>query len=278
MTHTGRRNPWPRLWVALLALVLGLIPTRAAFTRAPADTTHTYLPAITHTGVTFLPLVRRSGDTPINIIANPSFENEAWFTDMYGNQHPAGWLFFAPAAGQTMPFPTKRQGSNTVPAISGGQGEYVHKYFWQLPEEERLGGARGLILDGQITYKVFSDHIPHALKLSQVLTYTPGRWVRVTGYIVGETQPFACSGNGVLEDDHFIGSVQLGGAADTRFYAVMHNHHDVPGNTRPWNKFSVAAQAPGNGQLLLVVIAQSNWGCPVDFFIDHFQAYETSGP
>ena len=39
--------------------------------------------------------------------------------------------------------------------MSGGQGEYVHKYFWQLPYDEWVGAPRGLILEGQLTYKVF---------------------------------------------------------------------------------------------------------------------------
>ena len=226
--------------------------------------------------ILYLPVMRVARELPLDIIANPSFENEFWFTDSGGNQRPSGWTFFAPANGQTMPFPTKRQGGGNVPAISGGQGEYVHKYFWQLPDNERLGGSRALILDGQLTYKVFSDHIPHALRLSQTLTYTPGRTVRVTGYIVGETQVFTCSGSGTLEDDHFVASVQLGSATDTRFYNVMRNQHALPGNERAWNKFSVTAQVPSSGQLSLVVIMQSNWGCPVDFFIDHFEAHDIS--
>ncbi len=288
MSQRPRRNPVPRLCAALLALGLALLPARAAFTRAPEDTTYTtytYLPTITTTGRTYVPLVQRSGappnpaGTPINIIANPSFENQAWFTDGFGNQHPAGWQFYAPAQGQTMPFSTKRDNGGNSPAISGGLGEYVHKYYWQLPDNERLGGVRGLILAGQLVYKVFSDHIPHALRLSQVITHTPGQWVRVTGYIVGEANINWCSGGtGLLEDDTFLASVQLGSAADTRFYSVMRTHYDVLNNTRPWNKFSVTAQAPGNGQLLLAVIAQSNWACPVDFFVEHFEAFEVAGP
>jgi hypothetical protein len=237
-----------------------------------------FFPFVVRTTYIFLPVVLKVAQIPLDLIVNPSFENTGWFTDASGNQEPFGWTFFSPGTGQTLPFPTKQQDGGTVPAISGGQGEYVHKFFWQLPEDEWLGGTRGLILDGTLTYKIFSDHLAHALRLSQTLTYAPGRWVRVTGYLLGETQPFACSGSGVLEDDHFIGSVQLGGAADTRFYSVMRSHFDVANNTRAWNKFSVTAQVPGNGQLPLVVIAQSNWPCPVDFFVDNFQAFEVAAP
>ena len=118
-----------------------------------------------------------------------------------------------------------------------------------------------------------------ACAFSQTLTYTPGLWIKVTGYILGETQISICSGGtGKLEDDHFIGSVRLGDVANTRFYSEMHQRHELPNNQRAWNKFSVTAQVPDNGQLPLVVIAQSNWGCPVDFFIDHFQAFVVAQP
>jgi hypothetical protein len=262
-----------------VVLALAIVPAGASPARSQVDGANTmYLPLLVVTGYTYFPIVRMPGDEPINLITNPSFENTNWFTDLGGNQHPAGWTFYAPTNGQPLPFPTKQQGNDTVPALSGGQGEYVHKHDWQLPTNEQLGAIRGLILNGTLTYKVFSDHIPHALRLSQTLTYTPGRWVKVTGYIVGETQPFQCSSTGVLEDDHFIGSVRLGTVADTRFYNVMKDQHAVPGNERAWNKFSVTAQVPANGQLPLVVIMQSNWGCPVDFFIDHFQAYDAYVP
>ncbi len=273
------RAAWSPLGACLIVLLLAGLAASPSQEGAEADGPYTvYLPFVTKSSKIFLPAVFNISELKLNIIANPSFENEAWFTDVAGNQRPAGWTFFAPATGQPLPFPTKRQGNLTVPAISGGQGEYVHKYYWQLPDNERVGGTRGLILDGQLTYKVFSDHLAHALRLSQTLAYAPGRWVKVTGYILGETQIFACSGNGVLEDDHFIGSVQLGSTADTRFFKVMTNRHDVPGNERPWNKFSVTAQVPANGKLPLVVIMQTNWNCPADFFIDHFEAFEVNQP
>ena len=163
-----------------------------------------------------------------------------------------------------------------VPAVSGGPGEYVHKCWWQLPDNERLGQPRGLILDGGWTYKIFNDGNPQALQLSQMLTGTPGKTMEVTGFILGETANRPTNPAGKLEDDHFIGSVQLGGVADTRFYASMIQHADVPGNERHWNKFDVLAVVPDSGQLLLTVIMQQNWAGETDFFIDNFQAVEWS--
>jgi hypothetical protein len=213
---------------------------------------------------------------PINIIANPSFENEQWETDYAhgGNQWPAGWGHYSPDTGVLMPFPTKSQSGSTVEARSGGLGEYVHKYQWQLPEEEYLGAPRGLIIDGQLTYKIFSDHIPYALVLSQTLHYTANHLVTVSGYILGETSIPRCSASGVLENDHFVASLQLGSAADTRLYVQMKSKFDVPGNERPWNKFQVTAQFPPSGDLPFKFIVQSNWPCEVNFFVDNFEAHD----
>lgn len=284
-----RRRFSRRARLALLLMWLAALPAAGLYVSAqePGGLS-LFLPLLTLPSYSYLPAVARiptptptpvPDGVPISILANPSFENESWFTDSYRNQHPSGWSFYAPNTGQPLPFPTKRQEGNVVPAVSGGQGEYVHKYYWQLPENERLGAQRGLILDGQLVYKVFSDRISHALQLSQTVSYVPGRLVRVTGYILGETRPELCSASGVLEDDHFIASVRLGNVSDTRFYNVMVTRFDVPGNERAWNKFSVTSQVPPGGMLVLTVIAQSNWGCPVDFFIDRFQAFDASpGP
>jgi hypothetical protein len=226
----------------------------------------------------YLPLVSKPLIQPVNLV-NGSFEDQHWTTDYLhnGNQHPTGWDFYSPDAGQTMPFPTKMQEGNIVPAISGGQGEYVHKYQWQLPPDEYLGAPRGLILDGQLTYKAFKYGTPQALRLSQVLTGNPGNQMQVTVYMLGESPDKPTPPNTKLEDDHFVASVQLGNVADTRFYATMIQQNDVPGNQRHWNKFVVTAPVPDDGHLLLQVIEQQNWSGETDFFMDNFSAVQWSG-
>ena len=94
-------------------------------------------------GSYYIPFVVRPEPTPTPPvtapagIANPSFENENWFTDYGngGNQHPVGWAYFAPAKDQPMLWPTKGQEGATVPATSTGPGENVHLYWHQIPEE-----------------------------------------------------------------------------------------------------------------------------------------------
>jgi len=166
-----------------------------------------------------------------------------------------------------MPFPTKNANGSLVPAVSDGPGEYIHKYSSQLPKNERLGAPRGLILDGNLVYKAFGFYIAQALRLSQVVTGNPGEFLRVTGYILGESHEI-----GPFENDDFIASVRLGDVADTRERVVMVQNHDVPGNERAWNRFEVVAPVPGSGQLTLTIIVQQNWQNRTDFFLDNFRA------
>jgi len=204
-------------------------------------------------------------------IANPSFE-DGWTTDGRGNQTPNGWSRYSPPAGSALPFPTKMQQGATVAAISQGIGEYVHKLYWQLPDDERLGQPQGLILDGDTVYKAFDLYHSHALQLSQTLNGPPGHSVHVTVYILGETHDTPCKSCTKLEDDHFVASLRLGSAEDRRIYANMRNHFDVPGNQRAWNLFSVTTQFPPTGQLPLVITVQENWAGKTDFFIDDAHA------
>jgi hypothetical protein len=282
--------------ILTLALVGAAGSVVAGQAQAPAGGQNLYLPLTSDLRPVYLPLTLNQIYVPINPgnpgnLVNGSFEADtaidfvhspqapcrySGFTDQpKGNQHPSGWTYYSPDSGQALPFPTKMQQGAVVPAISGGPGEYVHKCWWQLPDNERLGQPRGLILDGDWTYKVFNSGNPQALQLSQVLTGTAGMIMEVTGYILGES-PDKPTGP-KLEDDHFIGSVQLGSVTDTRFYATMIQHNDVAGNERHWNKYDLSAPIPDSGQLLLTVIMQQNWAGETDFFIDNFQAVERPG-
>jgi hypothetical protein len=209
-------------------------------------------------------------DTEIDFSINPPCRYTG--VTVNGNQHPEGWAFYSPANGEVMPFPTKMQGGGSVPAISGGEGEYIHRCQWQVPDDEWPGQIRAVILDGIWTYKAFSAVVPNALRLSQTIAGEPGKEVEVTGYVLGETHDTPNPPNTSLEDDHFVASVQLGGSVDTRFYVEMVQNTDVISNTRAWNRFVVTDTFPANGQLLLTVIVQQNWCCLTDFFLDDFKA------
>jgi hypothetical protein len=240
-------------------------------TPTPTDTptpTLTPTPTITPTPTnTFVPA------GPLTI-ANPSFE-EGWVTDYDhgGNQYPNGWITTWTPAGEEMPLSPKWANGQQVPAISTGYGEYVHKLWWQLPEDERLGGLRALILDGDTVYKPFSQYIQHALQLSQTVSGPPGMYAHVVVYILGEEH-----NPPPLEPDHFAASVKLGNVEDRRGYAQMSTRFDIPGNQRAWNKFEVTAQFPPSGQLPLVIVMQQNWQTLTDFFIDNLSGQILQGP
>lgn len=274
-----RRGPRPAALAARAAIAFALLALPAA--GSPASTAP-------GGGIqVFLPFAGKNAVKDVEV-ANGSFEwntveglpdpihcrYDDWRPDdqRTSNQPPQGWDFYSPASGQLMPFPTKLQEGSLVPATSGGEGEYVHKCEWHLPENERPGMPQSLIMHGNWTYKAFSDHIPHALRLSQVITGVPGLQVRLTGWILGETHDVPSPPNTKLEDDHFVASVRLGNVVDTRYYAEMIQTFDVPGNTRPWNHFVLTATVPTNGLLNLTVITQQNWAGATDFFLDDFRA------
>jgi hypothetical protein len=268
-------------WVALVAVLLSGWLSAGSLPAVAGAQTPLPLPATPHAPLgtdehrLYLPLIRTYKITGVNIV-NGAFEDRRWYTDYThgGNQWPYGWTFHSTEKNEVMPFPTKHQEGNIIPAIAGGWGEYVHKLAEQLPKNEYPGAPRALIIDGWTTYKAFSAAIPQALVLSQVLTGTPGAWMQVDGYILGETFDNPTPPNTKLEDDHWVASVQLGNAADTRTYVQMVQHYDVAGNERHWNHFVVTTVIPPSGQLLLKVIVQQNWAGRTDFFIDAFNAHQ----
>ncbi len=274
--HRGRWR-WPLALAGLAAVALlsawGRPPAAPAIAASAVVTPTRISPVKALTYQTYFPILKFV--TGVNIV-NGGFENPNWYTDYThnGSQWPYGWTFYATENGVVMPFPTKHQEGSIIPAIAGGYGEYVHKPAANLPKTEYPGTPRALIIDGWTTYKAFSAAVPQALRLSQVLTGTPGAHMQVTGYILGETFDNPTPPNATLEADHWVASVQLGGVADTRTYAVMIQRLDVPGNERPWNKFTVTALIPPSGALLLQVIVQQNWAGRTDFFIDAFNAYQ----
>lgn len=189
---------------------------------------------------------------------------------------PQGWQFYSPAAGQTLPFPTKLREGKIVDALADDVAESQLFLAENLPEDERLGQPRGLVLDGKTVLRTHGAWRASAVVLSQTLTAPPGALVRVTGYILAESlsQPNA---QGKKEEDDLVAALRLHGAAglveDRRLLAVMETRNDVPGNHRHWNRFEVTAVVPASGQLPLEIILQQNWGTESEwFFIDNFSA------
>lgn len=247
-------------------------PTPTNTSTPTATPTATSTPTVTPTpSITPTPTKTLVFIAPLTI-ANPSFE-DGWTDVIPDAQFPNGWVTTLTPNGQEMPLSPKWQGGVQVPAISTGYGKYVHMLWWQLPENERLGQPRALILEGDTVYKPYSEWVSHAIQLSQVVSGPPGTYARVIVYILGEEHnppPY--------EPDHFAASVKLGSTEDRRGLAQMVTHFDIPGNERAWNKFDVLAQFPGSGQLTLTITMELNWTTLTDFFIDNINGQILQAP
>jgi len=199
-------------------------------------------------------------------LTNPSFEN-GWTDIGPEQQQPNGWTLTQTPPGQLMSVATKRSGGNHVDAFADAKQEVVHKLSTQLPENERLGQRRALILHGDTNLKLFWG-LASESKLSTVITGTPGKRVRVRVPILGESNL-----TGPLEDDTFWVAVALGMDVDRANYFGMSNEIGIVGNERHWNIFTVEGTFPADGRLTLTITLQDNWG-RTDFFIDNITLEE----
>ena len=228
------------------------------------------------------PPARPSEEEPnvvASIIQNGSFE-EGWIENTpagTASQTPKGWSLTFTPRGRSMPFPTKGQQGKTVPALSSGWGEYVHKLSRQLLPDEQLGKKRALLLDGDKVYGLFGSQ-PHAATLSQVLSGKPGAEGRVRAFILAETSDRPTSPDGLLERDHLVVQMKLGDHELTHHYAEMITHHDIVGNDRAWNVLELPGQFDNNGKLTLALMVQQNWQGQSRFYIDNVTASLTDAP
>ena len=207
------------------------------------------------------------------LLRNPSFEEnsntENWPTDEFGNQTPPGWEISWIPPGASMKYAHKWQGGALVQAVGTGTPEAVHKLARQLPPNEQFGQTQALLLDdGLAVYKVFGSHDAFGFYLCQTIIGPPGAEVIARVPVLGETHARPTNFAGTLEDDHFLAEVSLGDVQELRLYSTMRERHDIPGNHRPWNVFTLTATIPASGVLLLEIYLQMNWSGNTDFFID----------
>ena len=171
-----------------------------------------------------------------------------------------------------LPYPTKMQQGKTVAALADDFAECQHFTSDTLPQDERLGQPRALILDGNTVLRTHGAWRASAVVLRQTLSAPAGAKVRATGYILAESLS-----SGTKEADDLVAALRLYGAAglveDKRTLAVMQTRNDVSNSSRHWNRFEVIAQVPASGQLALEIVLQQNWGLESEwFFIDNFSA------
>ena len=279
---TATRRPSPTATPAPTDTATASPSATASATATPSTTVTPVSPTSTPTG-TFTPapptatatLAATAGFTPANLITNPSFEG-GYTLSPQSAQIPNGWQFYSPAHGVTLPFPTKMQQGNIVPAVADDYCESQLFTANELPPEEGLGQPRGLILDGQTVLRVHGAWRACAVVLRQAITAPPGVLVRITGYILAESLS-PPNAQGKKEDDGLVAALHLYGAAglaeDKRILANMETRNDVPTSSRHWNLFEVTAPSPASGQLTVEIIVQQNWGGSSEwFFLDNFSS------
>jgi len=192
-------------------------------------------------------------DAPLR---NGSFE-EGWETIQFGNQRPNFWQISWVQPGDPL---------YDSPDMATGVCECVHKLITQLPPEEQPGGSDPLILDGEVTYKMFSASVAFGTQLKQSAGgLTPGEEYRLTVPLrlhydkATETDPYAAE-TGVWVDD-------LGDWA---------NLDDM--GYRKWCKHEVTFTAPDDGQVDVTVRVKSKYPSYKDFFMDDVRLTLASEP
>lgn len=249
-------------------------------TSTPATPTSPTTPATTPT-----PASPPTLSTPL--IQNGSFEG-GW-TSKGNIQTPNGGVIVHVYTEAEKLFYTTRiaQGKAEPVQPSAGGGVHVeHKGRFldgtaNLPEDELLGGARALVLDGDLCLKISPDgsNNPWAALIGFPIAGVPGALVAFDWPLLGETGDKPTAANGKLEDTHFMARVWIEDAdgkvlaVDERSYAEMISNNDdqVAGgkpNPRHWNKFNVQTNLPKSGGAHLLCYVQTMWPGSVDFFTD----------
>ena len=225
-------------------------------------------------------------------ITNPFFQDSNWQTVPAGdprgagNQIPPGWTLTVAPANQPLTIPTKKSdcGTKTTQALSSGPPEAVHKLADQLPDNEKLGATRALVLTGDKVYKIFAGGGGNTFSatLSQELTYAPGAKIKIGAWVLAETNDAINPACGKLEDDHAWAILDFGTAHDKRDYKTLSANRELSsgGNTRAWNLLLCESIIPASGKITVALTLQQNWMGNVDFFIGGVTdtILETPGP
>jgi len=203
----------------------------------------------------------------MNLLSNGDRQAN-WMTGPDGNQTPLDWEVVYLPNNSTMFWAEKAYGNGQgiMLARVERQPEIVFKLATQLPPDEQAGQSRALLL-GPVLKQVYkSFHGPSCTRhVNRVLGLTPGRKVRLSCYILPDTQDVPRGPAGHLEDDHCHAQVELvcnGYSSPVpvhRTYAEMKDRRDWPGNSRVWNLFEISAFVPPSGEMTIIQKTQQNW-------------------
>lgn len=222
-------------------------------TPTPTNTptaTATLLPSPTATAVLGCP----PGPTPTPLafgLVNGGFEG-CWGTIEQGNQEPNGWELTWTKPGELV-----WDSRYTEPATA--IAEMIHKLKLQLPPNEWPGAPNALILDGEATYKLFSNFNIFASQLYQRVSLPAGSYQLTVPVqlhwqedLDGKDQYTAESGAWVI-----TGATQSGGWA-----------HAKQMGDRQWFNHVIQFELTAPGEVDVVIRVKSVYRSKKDFFID----------
>ncbi len=191
---------------------------------------------------------------PTNLLGNGSFE-DGWETIDFGNQRPNSWQISWVQPGDPL---------YDSPDLATGICECVHKLKDQLPPEEQPGGSDPLILDGVVTYKIFSASQSFGTQLSQTVSgLTPGETLRLS-------VPLRLHHNGEIDPFGAEAGVWVDGKGD------WSNVEDM--GDRKWCKHELTFAVPASGSVTIDVRVKSKYPSAKDFFMDDFRLGLASEP
>lgn len=184
-------------------------------------------------------------------LVNGGFDG-CWSTIELGNQEPSGWELTWIAPGQQLWDPRYSEPATAI-------AEMIHKLKGQLPPNEWPGAPDALILDGESTYKIFSNYNIFGSQLYQRVSLPAGSWrlrvpIQVHWHenLDGKDQYTAESGAWVI-----AGGTQSGGWA-----------HAKQMGDRRWFYHVVEFNLPAAAEVEVIIRFKSVYRSQKDFFID----------
>lgn len=186
-----------------------------------------------------------------NGLVNGGFEG-CWNTIELGNQEPDGWdLTWVP--------PGQQLWDARYPEPASAIAEMIHKLKGQLPPNEWPGAPNALILDGEATYKIFSNYNIFGSQLFQRVDLPAGSWRLVVPVQVHWHENL----DGKDEYTAESGAWVVANGAQSGAWA-----HAKQMGDRTWFYHVVEFNLPAPGSVDVVIRFKSAYRSTKDFFID----------
>jgi hypothetical protein len=181
-----------------------------------------------------------------------------WHIDDVGNQPPrSGWDLYQVPKGEPL------FGSGDL-ATEVSEAKHLESPQ-NIPPHERVGEEAAIILDGKVTYKIFSRSEAYGTELSQTVSLNPGSsWlltVPINAHFDDETDPYAAESSVTVNNLPVQPWANLDGMINRRFC-----------------KHTISFTVPQDGNAHISIRVKSKYRNPKDFFIDDVTLIPASEP